>query len=106
MRMARALLCLTLIWTALIYPAMPSDIAKLPEPYQSLAELARGAPSEFTADALLRIVEQGKLADRSARRDLIEEAFRSAAAAGLLVRMNGLPGTTNDTASGSLSRAY
>jgi hypothetical protein len=106
MRMARALLSLTLIWTALIYPASPADIAKLPEPCQSLAELARGAPPEFTADALLRIVEQGKLADRSARRDLIEEAFRNAAAAGFPVRMKGLVGTTSDTASGSLSRAH
>jgi len=110
MRMARALLSLTLVWTALICTALPAEIAKLPEPYQSLAELARGAPPEFTADALLRIVEQwreqGRPADKDARRDLIEEAFRSAAAAGFPVRMQGLAGATGDTASGSLSRAY
>jgi hypothetical protein len=106
MRMARVLLSSVLIWTALICTAMPAEIGKLPEPYQSLAELARGAPPEFTADALLRIIEQGRLADRDARRDLLEEAFRSAAAARFPVRMQGLPGTTGDTASGSLSRAY
>jgi hypothetical protein len=104
--MPRVLLYSVLIWTALICTAMPAEIAKLPEPYQSLAELARGAAPEFTADALLRIVEQGRLADRGARRDLIEEAFRSAAAAKFPVAMQGLPGTTTDTASGSLSRAY
>ena len=100
------MLCSILIWTVLICTAMPAEIAKLPEPYQSLAELARGAPPEFTADALLRIVEQGRLADRDARRDLIDEAFRSASAAKFSVRMQGLPGTLTDTASGSLSRAY
>ncbi len=106
MRIARTLLSLTLISTALICTAIPAEIARLPEPYHSLAELARGAPPEFTADALLRIIEQGRLADKDARRDLIEEAFRSAAAAGFPVRMDGLAGTTSDTASGSLSRAY
>jgi hypothetical protein len=106
MRIAPALLCSVLIWNALICTALPAEIAKLPEPYQSLAELARGAPPEFTAVALLRMVEQGKPDDRDARRDLIEEAFRSAAAAGFPMRMQGLPGISNDTASGSLSRAY
>jgi hypothetical protein len=95
------LLCCIVIWTAL-----GAEIAKLPEPYQTLADLARAAPPEFTADALLRLVEQGHLANKSARRDLIEEAFRSASSAKFQVRMRGLPGTTTDTGSGSLSRAY
>ena len=106
MRTARILIWTTLICTALLFTAMPAEIAKLPEPYQSLAELARGAPPEFTADTLLRIVERGRLSDQDARRALIEEAFRSAAAAKFPVRMQGLPGTLTDTASGSLSRAY
>ena len=106
MRIARVLLCCILTWTAPTRVAMPAELAKLPEPYQSLAELARGAPPEFTADALLRIIELGRLPDRDARRDLIEEAFRIAAAAKFPARMQGLPGTTTDTASGSLSRAY
>ncbi len=101
MSIARVVLCSILMWTTAI-----AEIAKLPEPYQSLAELARGAPPEFAADALLRLIEQGRLADKDVRRNLIEEAFRNAAAAKLPVRMDGLPGTTTDTASGSLSRAY
>jgi len=106
MRIPRVLLCSIPIWTALIFTAMPAEIPKLPEPYQTLAELARGAPPEIAASALLRIVEQGRLADQDVRRDLIEEAFRNAAAARFPVRMQGLPGTNGDTASGSLSRAY
>jgi hypothetical protein len=105
MRIARVALCSILIWTALVCTAMPAEIAKLPEPYQSLAELARGAPPEFTAGALLRMVEQGRLSE-DARRGLIEEAFRSAAAAKFQAPMQGLPGTLTDTASGSLSRSY
>ena len=105
MRIAWVALCSILIWTALVCTAMPAEIAKLPEPYQSLAELARGAPPEFTAGALLRMVEQGRLSE-DARRGLIEEAFRSAAAAKFQAPMQGLPGTLTDTASGSLSRSY
>jgi hypothetical protein len=79
---------------------------KLPEPFRSIADLARGAPPEFTADALLRMVESGKLADQDARRALMEEAFQLAAAAKFPCECKGLPGTTTDTASGSLSQAY
>lgn len=104
--MARALLSRIVIGTVFILSAKAAEIAKLPEPYLSLAELARGATPEFTADALLRIVELGRLPDKDARQDLIEEAFRNAVAARLPVRMQGLPGTTTDTASGSMGRAY
>jgi hypothetical protein len=101
MWIARVLLCSVLTWSA-----ANAEIAKLPEPYQTLAELARAAPPEFTANALLRLVEQGRLVDKAARRELIEEAFRNASAAKFPVRMLGVPGTTTDTATGSLSRAY
>jgi hypothetical protein len=79
---------------------------KLPEPFRSIANLAAAAPPEFMADALLRIVESAKLTDKNARRALVEEAFQAASSAKLPVRMAGLPGTTTDTASGSLSQAY
>src|SRR5271166_2203438 len=101
MRIARGVLGLILA-----FAVAHAEIAKLPGAYQSLVDLARAAPPEFTADALLRIVEQGKFLDKDARIDLIEDAFRSASAAKFQVRMDGLPGTTTDTASGSLSRAY
>jgi hypothetical protein len=92
-----------LLLVSAIFGAEP---AKLPEPFRSISDLASAAPPEFTADALLRIVESGKLADRNARRELVERAFQSAASAKFPVRMEGLPGTTTDTASGSMSQAY
>jgi hypothetical protein len=83
-----------------------AEPAKLPEPFRSIANLATAAPPEFAADALLRLVESGKLADQNARRALLEQAFQFASAAKFPVRMEGLPGTNTDTASGSLSQAY
>ena len=79
---------------------------QLPEPYRSIAGMAYSAPPEFAADALLRIVEYGRLADPGQKRDLVEQAFRLAVSARFAVRMIGLPGTTADTRSGSLSKAY
>ena len=83
-----------------------AEPAKLPEPFRSISDLASAAPPEFTADALLRMVESGKLADRNARRELVEHAFQLAASAKFPVRMVGVQGTTTDTASGSLSQAH
>jgi hypothetical protein len=83
-----------------------AEPAKLPQPFQSISDLAGAAPPEFAADALLRIVESGKLADRNARRELVEHAFQLAVSAKFPVRMEGVTGTTTDTASGSLSQAY
>ncbi|HUA20193.1 MAG TPA: hypothetical protein VMB25_15705 [Bryobacteraceae bacterium] len=91
-----------LLAAALLHAEAP----QLPEPYQSIAGLAYAAPPEFAADALLRMVEFGGLPDKGPKRDLIEQAFRLAAAAKFPVRMTGLPGTTADTRSGSLSQAY
>lgn len=90
----------------LLAAILPAEPPKLPEPYRSLAELAQAAPPEFAADALLRLVESGKIADRNARRDLVDQAFHLAATAKFSMRMHGLPGTTTDTRSGFLSRAY
>jgi hypothetical protein len=83
-----------------------AEPAKLPEPFRSISDLASAAPPEFTADALLRMVESGKLSDRNARRELVEHAFQLAASAKFQVRMEGVQGTTTDTASGSLSQAH
>jgi len=90
----------------LLIPALFAEPPKLPEPFRSIAGLAVGAPPELAADALLRMVESGKLADRNARLALVEQAFQLASAAKFSVRMEGLSGTTTDTASGSLSQAY
>jgi hypothetical protein len=91
----------------LLVPALfAAEPQKLPGPLQSIADIATTAPPEFAADALLRMVESGKLADKNARRALVEQAFGLAASAKFSVRMEGLPGTITDTASGSLSQAY
>ena len=90
----------------LIPSLLAAEPVKLSEPFRSIADMAAAAPPEFTADALLRIVESGKLADKNARLQLIEQAFQLAASAKFPVRMQGLSGTTTDTASGSLSQAY
>ncbi len=93
---------LILLATALLGAEPP----QLPEPYRSLVDLAHATPPEFAADALLRLVESGKIADRNAKRDLVEQAFHLAATTTFAVRMRGLPGTVTDTRSGFLSRAY
>lgn len=85
---------------------LTAEPVHLPEPYQSLVDLAQAAPPEFAADALLRIVESGKITDRGAKHDLVEQAFQLAATANFTVRMRGVAGTTTDTRSGFLSRAY
>lgn len=92
-----------LLLVPILFSAEP---AKLPEPFRSISDLAGAAPPEFAADALLRIAESGKLSDKSARKQLIEQAFQLAVSAKFPVRMEGLRGTTTDTASGSLSQAY
>src|SRR5579864_2469886 len=83
-----------------------TNAQKLPEPYQSIVELAHSAPPEFAADALLRVVESGKVAGRNTRRDLADQAFRLAGSAKFPVRMRGVTGSTVDTRSGYLSKAY
>jgi len=96
----------------LLIPALVSQVvsaaepAKLPQPFQSIFDLASAAPPEFTADALLRMVESGKLADRKARRELVEHAFQLAMSAKFAMRMEAVKGATTDTESGSLSQAY
>ena len=79
---------------------------KLPEPYQSIVELAQPTPPEFAADALLRVVESGKIADRNTRRDLVEQAFHLSGSARFPMRMRAVPGSTVDTRSGFLSQSY
>jgi hypothetical protein len=86
--------------------AVAAESPKLPEPYQAIVELSHAAPPEFAADALLRLAESGRIADREARRSLVEQAFRLAPSAKFQVRMRAVPGTVADTRSGSLSQAY
>jgi hypothetical protein len=91
-----------LLLTATLFAQAP----KLPEPYQSIVELAHSAPPEFASDALLRVMESGKIPDRNTRLDLAEQAFQLAGSSKFPVRMRGVPGSTTDTRSGNLSQAY
>ncbi len=83
-----------------------AETPKLAEPFQSLVDLAHAAPPEFGADALLRVVESGQIADREARHDLVEQAFSLAGSAKFPLRKRHMPGTTLDSRAGSLSQAY
>ncbi len=105
-RVSKRLCVLLLIPVLGISVLSGAEQTKLPEPFRSIADLANAAPPEFAADALLRIAESGRLTDKSARKQLIDQAFQLAASAKLPVRMQGVQGTTTDTASGSLSQAY
>ena len=90
----------------LLAGVLAAETPKLAEPLQSIVELAHAAPPEFAADALLRVVESGKIKDRDARRDLVEQAFQLAASARFQLRMRALPGASTDTQAGSLGQAY
>jgi hypothetical protein len=92
---------------ALLTPAgAGAETPELPEPFHSIVELANAAPPEFAADALLRIVESNKLADKDARRELVDKAFQLAGAAKFPVRMMAVPAGNTDTRSASLNQAY
>jgi len=100
------LLVLILTLALLSLAVFGAEPAKLSEPFRSIVDLASTAPPEFAADALLRIVESGKLVDRTASRELAVRAFELAAAAKLPVRMMAVEGATTDMESGSLNQAY
>src|SRR5579864_5739286 len=97
---------LVLFGTALAAAVALADSPRLPEPIQSVVDLSHAAPPEFGADALLRLVESGKVADIDNRRDLVEQAFSLAVSATYPLRKRHLPGTTLDSRAGSLSQAY
>jgi hypothetical protein len=73
---------------------------------EALVNYAHYAPAEFGADALLRIVESGKLADQMWKRELAGEAFQLASQAKQPVKRSSIPGALVDTRSGYLSRAF
>jgi len=63
---------------------------------QSVLELARTAPPEIFADAVIKLVERGEIPAPN-RRGLLEEAFQAAAHAHEPVRLMALPGVRSDT---------
>src|SRR5277367_3608565 len=83
-----------------------AQTAKIPDAIRPLVDLSRSAPPEFGADALLRLVESGRLTDVDARRELVDEAFRLAVSAKAPLRRRYLPGSTYDTSNGPLQQAH
>ncbi len=70
-----------------------------------LAGYARNAPAEIAADALISIAQSNKVTDQVWKRELLAEAFRTAAGAQHKVKRKSLPGSIVDTRSGYLSSA-
>ncbi len=84
---------------AFVVAAAEEKTPKLPPEIQQVMELATAAPPEFTADALLRLVESGNI-PKEARKDLISTAFSAASRAQHPVRLVAGPGAALDTRSG------
>ena len=95
-----ALLC------GLFILGVSAQTPKLPEPYQTIFDLAHGAPPEFAADALLGLAESGKIARKEDRQALIEEAFRLAGSTQYRMPLRALPGYDSDSRPAFLNQAY
>jgi len=89
-----------------VVPLALAQTIQIPEAYRALVELSRAAPADFGADATLRLVESGRIPDVAARRELLEEAFRSAVSAKAPIRKRFVPGSTYDTSAGPLAQAH
>jgi hypothetical protein len=57
----------------------------------NILELARKAPPELFADAVIKLVDRGEIPSPTQRRDLLEEAFRAAKQAREPVRLVAIP---------------
>ncbi len=90
--------------------SVPPKPPKPPKPtldpqVQAIVGLATSAPAEFTADALLRIVDSGRVPERELKIELIEQAFKAASSAQQPVRRVAVPAVGPDTAPRYLSSA-
>jgi hypothetical protein len=70
---------------------------ELPASVRPVVELARSAPPEIFANAIVRLVEAGRIPQRDAQIDLLEEAFAVAAGAKEPYRLSAIPATPPDT---------
>lgn len=86
-----------------LLPLVALAAASTPDP-NAVAALARQAPAEFAADALIRVASSAKL-DTRARVKLLTEAFERAAEAQHPLRMRGSI-TRPGSSGGFLERAY
>jgi hypothetical protein len=95
-----------LFFTILAIASLPAAELKLPPELRTLVEAATAAPPEFSAQAMLRIVASGKVADKPTRRALLIQAFQSAGIAHERIARRGIPGLGLDTQAGALDAAY
>src|SRR5579883_3496829 len=64
---------------------------------QSAIELARKAPPELFADAVIKTVESNQIPSPEQRKMLLEEAFEAAKAAREPIRLLAMPGIPSDS---------
>ncbi|MGH7247874.1 MAG: hypothetical protein ACREH9_07190, partial [Pseudomonadota bacterium] len=88
-----------------VFALRAADRPRIPADLDRLIDLSHSAPPEFAADALLRIVESGRVADRDTRRDLVEQAFELATRAQIPFRRVPLPRGAVDTRAGYRGRS-
>jgi hypothetical protein len=86
-------------------PKVAKAAPRLPRDVRQVLDLASSAPPEFEANAILRLLEAGKVPDPAARRALIEQAFQLASRAQHPYPLVPVRGTGVDTRSGFLSGA-
>lgn len=99
------------IQAAVLLAVLPLGAARggepvIPAAYRGIVDLAGAAPAEFGADALLRVVETGKIEDKPTRAALIERAFAMAEGAREPMRRRVVHGAGVDTLAGMRSVAY
>ena len=75
-------------------PARAAQTKRPPRPaeLEALVVDARALPPEYAADVLLRLVESGKITERAWRRELLDEAFRTAGGAQASIKRRIAPG--------------
>jgi hypothetical protein len=99
MRAVRVLTILILLCPAL-HAETPSEAVKrrrleYPE-LTRIVELAQSAPAEFAARALLRVAQAANLKDQTWKRELLDQAFQTAASSRSPVRRHIGPGANRD----------
>lgn len=84
--------------------ARPAILALLPAlavgQSNDVIDLARNAPPELFADAVIKLVETGKAPDAAQRRSLLIEAFEAAEHSQQRIRLVAMPGLPTDSRAG------
>src|SRR5580692_7051941 len=88
---------LFVLLSGLLLKAQDQAKVDLPPAVQTLIEVARNAPPELTADAIIRLAEDGILPAGEQRSELLEEAFKTAGRAQEPVHLIPVPGFAPNT---------